>query len=265
MRQHGTERAEVGEGARRQGPAPVGEGERRDLREVALEHVGACHRGAVASRDQSHRVEQDAFGRPRPHLADQVLGDVLGLERRQAGEQIREESLLLGPRSRAARAGQGPDALLDLHEAERGKVRRRLPPLEQALDGLAEVDRARPDLSGRLLADQTEEHGPQSLSAHRAAAAGLTEQEPHGGPDLLGLETAEEVRHLPRQVAPAARAGELFTDGGELAQRRHAAQKRRRRAGRQVSVRPRRARGCSRRGPWRGRRGAGTRAVGDGT
>src|SRR5207244_10808305 len=136
---------------------------------------------------------------------------------------------------------------------------------EQALAGLAEADRARPDVGGRRLADQAEEYGPQRLSTHGAAAAGLAEQEPHGGPDLLGLETAEEVRHLPRQVAPAARAGELFTDGGELAQRRHAAQKRRRRAGSQVSVRPRRAQGCSRRGPRARRRGAGRRAAGDGT
>ena len=241
------------------------ERERRDLGEVPFEHVSPRDRRPVAARQQRQRVEQDAFRGSRPHLADQVLRDVLGLERRQAGEQVGEEPLLLGPRARAPRAGQGPHALLDVEQAERGKVRRRLAPREQALDGLAEVDRARPDVGGRRRADQAEEHGPERLSAHGAAAAGLAEQEAHGGPDLLGLETAEEVRHLPRQVAPAARAAELLADGGELAQRRHAAQKRRSRAGSQVSVRPRRARGYSRRGPWAGRRGAGRRAAGGGT
>src|SRR5207249_3499705 len=248
-----------------EGPAAGRERGRRALGEVPLELGAPRARGPVAARQQRQRVEQDAFRGSRPHLADQVLRDVLGLERRQAGEQIGEEPLLLGPRARAARAGQGPQALLDVEKVERGKVRRRLAPPEQALDGLAEVDRARPDVGGRRLADQAEGYGPQRLSTHGAAAAGLAEQEPHGGPDLLGLETAEEVRHLPRQVAPAARAAELLADGSELAQRRHAAQQRRSRAGSQVSVRPRRARGYSRRGPWAGRRGAGRRAAGGGT
>ena len=227
--------------------------------------MGARDGGAVATRDERERVEQYPFGGARPHLADQVLRDVLGLERRETLEQIGEEPLLLGARAGPARGGERPHALLDLEEAERWQLRRGRATREQALHRLAEVDRAGPDVGRRGGAGDTKQDRPQRLSADGAPVAGLAEEEPHGGPDLLGLEPAEEVRHLPRQLASAPGLGETLAQTGELAERRHAGQNRGNRAASQVSVRPRTARGCSRRGPSGGRRGAGRRAGTDGS
>src|SRR5438552_2901822 len=164
-----------------------------------------------------------------------------------------------------ARGGARPHALLDLEEAERWQLRRGRATREQALHRLAEVNRAGPDVGRRGGAGDTKQDRPQRLSADGAPVAGLAEEELHGGPDLLGLEPAEEVRHLPRQLASAPGLGETLAQTGELAERRHAGQNRGNRAASQVSVRPRTARGCSRRGPSAGRRGAGRPAGTDGS
>src|SRR5581483_8092576 len=88
LREHRTERTEVLERARRERLPALGEHARGDVGEAALQHVRPGDRGAVAARERRERVDDDALRDAGPHLADQVLHDVLRLDGRERGEEL---------------------------------------------------------------------------------------------------------------------------------------------------------------------------------